>query len=179
MKQIVAITLMVLVGVSISWAQEVPAVEGLKPSSLTSEGVDFKNAQKAFRGLLDPKRFSMSHTLGMSFGSGPAGGTNQYYLNTMTYQFTPKLTAVAQVGVQNTLGGAPVFGPSGARTQVIIPNLGLLYTPRPSIRFEFQMSQTPGYGYYRLYDLFYNPSRDPSHHLLKDIDRYPKGWFNH
>jgi hypothetical protein len=155
MKRIVAIAFAVLVGASISWAQEMPAVEGLKSSDLTSGGIDFRNAQKALRSLFDAKRFSMSHTVGMSFGSGPTGGTNQYYLNTMTYQFTPKLTAVAQVGIQhNNLGSA--FGSSGGRTQVIVPNLGLLYTPRPSMRIEFQMSQVPNYGYYRSYDRPYD-----------------------
>ncbi|GEM_PF-1281177 len=178
MKRIVAIALTVLMGASISWAQGAPAVEGLKSSDLTPGGIDFKNAQKSFRGLLDPKRFSMSHTLGMSFGSGVGGGTSQYYLNTMTYQFSPKLTAVAQVGVQNTLGGTPAFGPSGSRTRVIVPNLGLLYTPRPNMQIEIQMSQMPNYGYYQFYDRFYVPSRDPAHHLLKDIDRYPKGWYH-
>ena len=129
------------------------AVEGLKTSNLTSGGIDFKNAQSALRGLFDPKRFSMSHTFGMSFGSG--GGSNQYYLNTMTYQFTPQLTAVAQVGIQHNLG--PAFGTSGARTQVIVPNLGLFYTPRPNMRIELQMSQMPNYGYYRPYGSFYDP----------------------
>jgi hypothetical protein len=177
MKRIVAIALIALMGASISWAQEGPATEGLKPSKQPSGGIDFKKAQNAFRGLLDPNRFSMSHTFGMDFGSGPAGGSSQYYLNTVTYQFTPNLKAVAQVGVQNTLGGTPAFGASKARTQVIVPNLGLLYTPRPNMRIEFQMSQMPNYGYYRPYDYFF-PTRDPAHHLLKDIDRYPKGWYH-
>jgi len=157
MKRIVTIALTVLVGASISWAQGAPAVEGLKSSDLPSGGINFKNAQKSFRGLLDPSRFSMSHTLGMSFGSGAGGGTSQYYLNTMTYQFTPRLTAVAQVGVQNTLGGTPAFGPSGPRTRVIVPNLGLFYTPKPNMRIEIQMSQIPNYGYYRPYGHFYDP----------------------
>ncbi|MSS73262.1 MAG: hypothetical protein EXS64_17500 [Candidatus Latescibacteria bacterium] len=151
MKRMMAIALTVLVGASVSWAQETPAVEGIKPLNLTSGGVDFKKAQSALRSLFDSKRLSMSHTFGMGFGSGSTGGTNQYYLNTMTYQFTPKLTAVAQVGIQHhNLGSA--FGPSGARTQVIVPNLGLLYTPKPNMRIEFQMSQMPSYGYSRSYD---------------------------
>lgn len=168
MKRIITIALIVMMGASISWAQESLTTEGIKASNLTPKGIDFKNAQSAFRGLFDPKRFSMSHTFGMSFSSGSGSGTNQYYLNTMTYQFTPKLTAVAQIGVQNTLGGTPAFGPSGSRTQVIVPNLSLLYTPRPNMRFEFQMSQLPNYGY---------PIRDPTHHLLRDIDRYPRWWM--
>ena len=156
MKRIVAIALAVLVGASISRAQEGTAVEGLKPSNLTSGGIDFKNAKNALGGLFDAKRFSMSHTVGMSFGSGSAGGTNQYYLNTMTYQFTPKLTAVAQVGIQHSNLG-PAFGPSGSGTRVIVPNLGLLYTPRPNMRIEFQMSQMPNYGYNRSYERLYDP----------------------
>ena len=157
MKRIIAFALIVLVGASFARAQENLSTEGLKSSDLTSGGIDFKKAQNAFRGLLDPKRFSMSHTVGMSFGAGAVGGTNQYYVNTMTYQFTPNLTGVAQIGVQHTMNSA--FGATGARTQVIVPNLGLLYTPRPNMRIEFQMSQMPaGYGYYGPYGHLCDPS---------------------
>lgn len=159
MKRIAVIALIALVGASISWAQRSPA-EDAKSPKLTPGGIDFRNAQSAFRGLFDSKRFSMSHDFGLSFGSGPAGGANQYYLNTMTYRFTPDLIAVAQVGVQNTLGGTPIYGPSGSRARVIVPNLGLLYTPSPNVRIEVRMSQRPNYGYYRGYyrhsDYFYD-----------------------
>jgi hypothetical protein len=159
MKRIAVIALIALVGASISWAQGSPA-EDVRSPKLTPGGIDFRNAQSAFGKLFDSKQFSMSHTLGLSFNSGSTGGANQYYLNTMTYQFTPNLTAVAQVGVQNTLGGTPIYGPSGSRARVIVPNLGLLYTPSPSVRIEIRMSQRPNYGYYRGYyrhsDYFYD-----------------------
>ncbi len=159
MKRILAIALVVLVGASVALAQESVTTEGLKQSKLPSGGIDFRNAKNVFRGLLDSKRFSMSHTVGMSFGAGGSSGTNQYYVNTMTYQFTPNLTGVAQVGVQHARNGASAFGASGSRTRVMVPNLGLLYTPRPNMRIELQMSQTPsGYGYYGPYGHFYDPS---------------------
>ena len=154
MKMLAAISLCILVGTATVWAGT-DSIEGIKPSDASPQGIDFKNAQGAIRGLFDPTRLSMSHSLGMSFNS-PAGNS-QYYLNTMTYQFSPNLTAYAQVGVQRVLGGRNAFGSSGPGAQFVVPNLGFLYTPNPNLRIEFHMSQGPTYGYHRRYGRFYNP----------------------
>ena len=154
------VTVLVLIGliwVLPSWAGDVPSEEASKPITATPGILDFKHAQSAFRGLFDPARFSMSHTLGMEFQSGPFGGNSQYYLNTITYRFSPKLTGFAQVGVQNTMGGTPAFRSSSTGARLVVPNLGLLYEPSSNLRIEFRMSQGPSYGYYRGYDPFYRP----------------------
>ena len=104
-------------------------------------------AQKA-SGLFDTSKLSFQHTLGMSYGSGQYGGLNQYYLNTITYQVSKPLVIKAQVGFQNTLSGTPFYGSTnGSGTRVIVPDIGILYQPKPNLRIEFHFSNAPGYRY--------------------------------
>lgn len=103
-----------------------------------------------FKGFLDPNRFKIRHTVGVSFQSGARSGMNQYYLNTMTYKAAKPLTIQAQVGVQNQLyGGNSAFGSSRAeQTKIIVPHVGILYQPKSNILIELHFSNVPSYGYW-------------------------------
>ena len=99
-------------------------------------------------GLLDLKKLKFNHTIGMSFSSGQYGGMNQYYMNDITYQISKPLIIKAQVGLINNMSGNSRFGSSSAGgVQVVVPNISLLYQPKPNIRIEFGFSSGEGYGY--------------------------------
>ena len=115
--------------------------------------------------------FSMSHTLGMSLWAGPTSGTNQfdlYYLNTMTYRFSPKFAAVAQVGIRRSLVGPPSFGTFGSRGQEIVLNIDLLYSPNPNWHIVIHMSRVLHGRLERFEDRFYNrfPGDNPNPHCV-------------
>ena len=119
-----------------------PGISGLKPAE---EG--FLGLKPVPKGLLGVGRFSLQHTLGISFRSGVFGGLNQYYLSTITYKAAEPLTIQAQVGIQNTLYGNSTYGTSRrGNARIIVPRIGVLYQPRSNIRIEFQFSNLPLYN---------------------------------
>ncbi len=110
-----------------------------------------KPAAEGLKGLFTSQNFDMQHTVGISFGTG-ANRFSQYYLNTMTYKVSEPLTIQATLGVQNqSLGGSSLrsgsFGGGASGARVIIPNIGILYQPRPNLRIQFGFSNTPYYAY--------------------------------
>lgn len=113
------------------------------PSGRTGTGVGLDAPR--FAGLLDSDRFSIQHSVGMNYTSGRFGGMNQYYLGTITYKAAEPLTIRAEVGVANTLFGTPIKGPGTAATQVIVPDVSVLYQPKDNLMIEFRFSQG-GYG---------------------------------
>ena len=73
---------------------------------------------------------------------------NQYYLNDITYQISKPLIVRAQVGLVNRMSGNTRYGStSSGGVQVVVPNVSLLYQPKPNIRIEFGFSTFNGYGY--------------------------------
>ena len=105
------------------------------------------------------KGFSMSHTLGMSLWAGPTSWTNQfdlYYLNTMTYRFSLRFAAVAQVGIQRSLVGPHSFGAFGSRGQEIVLNIDLLYSLKPNWHIGIHISRVLHSRLERFEDRFYN-----------------------
>ena len=106
------------------------------------------NALKTTSGLFDLKKLKFNHTIGVSYSSGYGGGLNQYYLNDITYQISKPLIVRAQVGLVNRMSGNTRYGStSSGGVQVVVPNVNLLYQPKPNIRIEFGFSTFNGYGY--------------------------------
>lgn len=110
-----------------------------QPQALTNTSIGLK--PPSFSGLLDPERFSIDHSVGMTYSSGSYGGMNQHYLGTITYKVAKPLTVRAQVGVANSLFGTPIGGPGASATQIIIPDVSVLYQPRNNLRIEFRFSR--------------------------------------
>jgi|GEM_PF-1778259 len=151
-------TFIACAGVCALLATQVMAEVGLRPEAkltpaasaetnlskaLTNSSVGLPTGLAApqFIGLLDPERFSIQHSVGMSFTSGSFGGMNQYYLSTITYKAAKPLTIRAQVGVANTMFGTPIGGLGASATQIIIPDVSLLYQPKDNLRIEFRFQQ--------------------------------------
>lgn len=136
-------------------ATQASAEIGVQPDSKMSiplTGDLFNSGLKTTEGLLDLKKLSFNHTIGVSYGSGQYSGMSQYYLNDITYQVSKPLIIKAQVGVINNMSSNTRFGSSSSGgVQVVIPNVSVLYQPRPNIRLEFGFSTMPGntgYPYY-------------------------------
>jgi len=59
----------------------------------------FKKPAGFVKSLLDPSRFSMSHSYSLNFGSvGPYSTNHGLYTNTMRYQFSDALRAKVSIG---------------------------------------------------------------------------------
>jgi len=94
--------------------------------------------------LFDMKKLSFDHTIGMTYSSGQGGGLSQYYMNEITYQISKPLVVKAQIGVANNMSAVTRYG-SNSGVQVVVPNVSVLYQPKPNLRIEFGFSNMPNY----------------------------------
>ena len=131
-------------------ATQVRADIGIQPQNkIPLAGENLVNAFKPTSSLFDLKKLKFNHTIGISYGSGYGGGLNQYYLNDITYQISKPLIVRAQVGLVNQMSGNTRYGStSSGGVQVVVPNVSLLYQPKPNIRIEVGFSTFNGYPYY-------------------------------
>lgn len=121
---------------------------GIQPQSKIPLNEAFARGGKLTSGLFDLKKLNFNHTIGISYGSGYGGGLSQYYLNDITYQVSKPLVIKARVGLVNNLSGNARYGStSSGGVQVVVPNVSLLYQPKPNLRIEFGFSTFNGYGY--------------------------------
>ena len=132
-------------------ATQAQAEIGIQTDNKTSipliGGLSTKGLKKT-DGLLDLEKLKFNHTVGISYSPGRYGGMSQYYLNDITYRVSKPLIIKAQVGLINRMSGNTRYGStSSGGVQVIIPNVSVLYQPKPNIRIEFGFSSTDGYGY--------------------------------
>jgi len=125
-------------------ATQASAELGLKPSQKSGFQIPLTEGLQKTDSLLDLSRLSFNHTLGMTYSSTQGGGLSQYYLNEMTYQISKPLVIKAQIGVANNLSSATRYG-STSGVQVIVPNVSVLYQPKPNLRIEFGFSNMPNY----------------------------------
>ena len=65
-------------------------------------------------------------------------------MNEITYQISKPLVIKAQIGVANNLSTATQYG-STSGVQVVVPNVSVLYQPKPNLRIEFGFSSMPNY----------------------------------
>ncbi len=136
-----AITIMLAIGLSTG----LHADTAVGFSGGTTINNPLKPSAKGIKSLFASQKFDMQQTVGISFGAG-SNRFSQYYLNTMTYKVSEPLTIQATLGVQNRKLSSDAFGSSGAR--VIVPNIGVLYQPKPNLKIQFSFSNsTDGYGY--------------------------------
>lgn len=112
------------------------------------------NDQSLFLGFLDPSKFSMSHSVSMSyFSMGGDGIAQNMYLNTMSYQIADPLMLRVQWGVQNypfnnLSKDNPMF-----QNGFFLSGAELNYKPTENMEFNIQFNRMPGYMYinYRYY----------------------------
>ena len=130
-------------------ATQARAEIGIQPQNkIPLAGENLVNGLKTTSGLFDLKKLKFNHTIGVSYSSG-YGGLNQYYLNDITYQISKPLIVRAQVGLVNQMSGNTRYGStSSGGVQVVVPNVSLLYQPKPNIRIEVGFSTFNGYPYY-------------------------------
>ncbi len=118
-------------------------------------GIDLGNSrvlnplkpEAALQGLFDRSKFDMNQTVGMSFGTG-GSGFSQYYLNSLTYKPSDKLTVNATLGLHNRAYGSGFYGSATNGAQIIVPNVGVTYRVKPNMTFHIGFSSIPNY-YYR------------------------------
>ncbi len=121
---------------------------GIQPKNKIPLSEAFAQGGKITGGLFDLKKLKFNHTIGISYGSGYGGGLSQYYLNDITYQISKPLIVRAQVGLVNKMSGHARYGStSSGGVQVVVPNVSLLYKPKPNLHIEFGFSTFNGYGY--------------------------------
>jgi hypothetical protein len=129
---------------------------GLNTDQKSGLQIPLSQGMQKASSLIDLKKLSFNHTLGMTYGSGQGGGLSQYYLNDITYQISKPLIVKAQVGFSNNLSAATRYG-SSSGVQIIVPSVSLLYQPKPNLRIEFGFSNIPNaygrpnYGFYSPY----------------------------
>ena len=107
--------------------------------------------QTALKGLLNSAKFDMNQTVGMSVGSG-GSGFSQYYLNSVTYKASDKLTVNATLGLHNQAYGSGFYGSTTNGAQIVVPNLGVTYRLKPNMTLHFSFSNIPNYYYRSAWD---------------------------
>jgi hypothetical protein len=110
-----------------------------------------QTSESGFFGWFDASKFSMHHSVNMSFmslgGQGMSLGT---YTNSMMYQFADNLNARADVSMSyspsNSFGG---FGSKGTKdfSGIYLSNAQVNYRPWENVTVQLQYRQVP-YGYY-------------------------------
>lgn len=138
----------IALAVVVSIATGAQAEIGIQPKNKIPLDEAFARGGKLTRGLFDLKKLTFNHTIGISYGSGYGGGMSQYYLNDITYRISKPLVIKAQVGLVNTMSGHARYGStSSGGIRVVVPNVSLLYKPKPNLHIEFGFSTFNRYGY--------------------------------
>jgi len=103
-------------------------------------------------GLLDPARFSVSHSYSMNFSSNSSGqsSTDGLYLSTLKYQFSVPVTLSLDMGYAHQPGMLFSKGQSLYQNQnsnfgaFVIPRLELNYKPFKNTLVRFQYLNSKG-----------------------------------
>jgi len=125
-----------------------------KPLNIGGELRQPLQDQSLFFGIIDPSKFSMSHSVSMSYFSAAGNGiARNMYLNTMSYQIAAPLLLRVQWGVQNypynnLSKDNPMF-----QSGFFLSGAELNYKPSDNMEFSIQFNRMPGYMYnnYRYY----------------------------
>jgi hypothetical protein len=123
----------------------------IEREAAASGGVIASESGSMLFGWFDPSKFSMHHSVSMSFmtfaGQGMTLGT---YTNTMMYQFADNFNARADVSMSysptNSFSG---FGGKGGKdfSGVYLSGAQINYRPWENVTVQLQYHQVP-YGYY-------------------------------
>jgi hypothetical protein len=155
MRRFLGVMLMVVVGVALSAAQfkSQPADE-----PTISEGMVQEGSSGLFFGWFNPDNFRMRHSVSMSYQTaGSYGFSLATYTNSMSYQFSDRLNARADVSMSySPFNSLP--GKMGADlSKVYLSRAELNYRPWDNFMVNIQYRQLPYGGYYgsSFYDPFY------------------------
>ena len=90
-------------------------------------------------------RFSMRQSYSLSAVSGGGGSASSgLYLNTLSYQFSPLLTASLDVGFHTPLHSSmPGASPGAGAGSIVVPRLGLEYRPTDRLSFNLEVVNAP------------------------------------
>ena len=152
-----AVSLVVLLAVCVS-AGQAQFKSQREAEDRVSDGIA-SAPSSLFLGWFDPAKFQMHHSFSLSYqtlgGQGLSLGT---YTNSMTYQFSEKLNARADVSMMyspyNSFG---TFGKGGRSdfSSVFLSNAEVNYRPWQNVQLRVQFRQMPYYNPY--YSPYYSP----------------------
>ncbi len=153
-KRIIVAVAVALLGASASVAQFKSQVD---QGPLVSDGVSSQSGSSLF-GWFNPENFHMRHSFDLSYqtfgGQGMSLGT---YTNSMTYDFSEKLNARADVSMSyspyntfSTLGGK-----KNDLSSIYLSRAEVNYKPWENVMVKLQYRQIPYGNYY--YSPFYSP----------------------
>jgi hypothetical protein len=91
--------------------------------------------------LAEPSRFSMTQSYSLTAMSGPHGSASSgLYLNTLSYQVTPLMSAFVDVGFHTPLHSSmPGMESAEGLGSVVLPRMGLEYRPSDRLSFNFEL----------------------------------------
>jgi hypothetical protein len=123
-----------------------------------SDGISSAGSPSLLMGWFDPDKFHMSHSFSMSYMTGGGQGLSLgTYTNSMTYQFSDKVDARADISMMyspfNTFS-SPLKGKSDL-SSVFLSRAEVNYRPWENVQLKVQFRQSPFYNPY--YSPFYSP----------------------
>jgi hypothetical protein len=126
---------------------------------IVSDGVSSQSTSSFLFGWFNPENFHMRHSFDLSYatfgGQGMSLGT---YTNSMTYDFSQKLNARADISMSyspyNTF--STFGGKKNDLSSVYLSRAEVNYKPWENVLVKFQYRQIP-YGGYSYYSPFYSP----------------------
>lgn len=135
---------MILIGLASAQSQT-PRSHVFKPSSLVNKPSGFLDS------LLDPSKFSMSHSYSLSFFNVGKQTFNQgLYLNTMNYKFSDPLRMQVRIGfLHQPLGDMGMSQTTGSR--VFVQRALLQYKPSDKMSISIDYQVIPSSLYYSPY----------------------------
>lgn len=151
---LVVVVLMLLLAVPMSWAQFKTQLDK-EPSVL--DGMVQQSTSSFLFGWFDPEKFHMLQSVEFSYmtlgGQGLSLGT---YTNSMSYQFSDKLNARADVSLSySPFSSGPSILGKNELSSLYLSRAQVDYKPWDNVLFQVQYRQMPAGSYY--YSPFYNP----------------------
>ena len=137
MKPIIYLSVLMLMA-SVIAGQRFDRNSLLSPAIKTSVGTG---------GLLDPDRFSVSHSYSVNYSSGTSGGScNGLYLSTIRYKFSVPVTLRLDMGYANQLDA--LFNKTSVRKadkgSFIMPSVEIKYHPFKNTLIKMRYFNTKG-----------------------------------
>ncbi len=103
---------------------------------------------QSFRGLLDPSRMHMSHSLSMGYVNGNGVSASRgLYMNTLEYQISRPLSVTTHLGYQFQPSGPAEWNPSNNNTQ-FVGGADLNWRPTSNSAFRLSVYRNMASDYY-------------------------------
>ncbi len=102
------------------------------------------------RGLLDPSRMQMSHSMQMGYMSyGGTGVSRGLYMNRIDYKVSDPLTLTTHLGYQFQPSGPAEWNPASSGTEFVGgADLKWRMTRNSFLQLSYHRNMSPGYGMY-------------------------------